>query len=107
MGVVLCSKHGRSGISLVCQHLKKNVDEQERVQIGAQLIFDVGDMGNCFLTYWFCPLCSEELQLPKSNEILPDSNLDQFDSILESLQPVCGKCFLELRDNESVAVSVK
>lgn len=95
MGMINCDIHGFSGIALVCSHIKELVNMGEQVRGSTALKIDLGD-ADFIVTYTFCQNCVMRFQLPKLSTVLPDSASDDFQSALETTEPVCGTCLTNL-----------
>jgi hypothetical protein len=95
MGLVICKKHGVSGIDLVCPHLSKKIWSFENVsgfvqknEVIVDEAFNVEDEGYYWdWTYYLCASCDKQYK-KNSFEELP----------IEFIKGVCGNCFKVLRN---------
>jgi hypothetical protein len=102
MGITRCDKHGISGISAVCPHIRDNVRQGVKTNFYYELETRFDD-GTPLLSWRICRKCLEEfrkLGLPESNVLQGDDNfLDTWESILRERgfmqSVVCGGCLSE------------
>jgi hypothetical protein len=103
MGVVLCSKHGQSGIAFVCRHVRRAVNSNEAISEIHRWRFYFDYLCDTALHYHFCLICMNELRihgLPRSGE---KSSGDQEDDHVEAIlakvwdgsDVVCSNCLYE------------
>lgn len=78
MGMIICDKHGRQGIQLVCAHLRNQVAEGKSLSALEQRV----DSEFQELNYFLCALCSLNY--------VADAKFEDI-----KLEPVCGSCFWE------------
>jgi hypothetical protein len=108
MGISMCSRHGRSGIAFVCQHLRIAVQANEAIFDIHRWRYHFDYAGAVPLHYHFCSMCMNELRshgLPQSGA---KSSNEQEDDRIEALIArvwdgtvvVCGNC---LRDAAGVS----
>jgi hypothetical protein len=78
MGLIICEKHGKQGIQLVCAEIHSNIVSAARLtdyrEIFDQEITEIG--------YFLCTACFSEYGSHTFEEI--------------PLEPVCGACFREI-----------
>ena len=86
MGIMLCEKHGRSGIAAVCSHIRDNVFQGVKVSLYYKIETQFED-GMHLLSWLICPTCLEELRqlgLPESGVLQGDDDfLNTWQNILE------------------------
>lgn len=86
MGKTHCSKHGVGGITLVCPHIRRSVDNGEGCPphhiVGADLFDDVELLTKLFL----CHVCTSEFGL-NPNVVTAD--------VPDELEPLCAKCLFD------------
>jgi len=101
MGIILCPKHGKSGIAHVCSHIHSAVKAYSPVtEFEVWECYIVDDIG---MTNWLCAQCFEALR----SRGLPDTGFfcesKEEDAMLEQVfeqvegvnSPVCGSCLKE------------
>ncbi len=101
MGRILCSKHGESGIAFVCSHVRRAVISNEAISEIQYWHFEF--TGGIGIELYFCPNCTNELQmhdLPRSGE---KSSSEQEDDRVEAIiakvwdgsDVVCSSCLYD------------
>jgi len=101
MGIILCPKHGKSGIAHVCSHIHSAVKAYSPVtEFEVWECYIVDDIG---MPNWLCPQCLEALR----SRGLPDTGFscesEEDDAMIERVfeqvegvnSPVCGSCLEE------------
>jgi hypothetical protein len=101
MGIILCPKHGHSGIAHVCSHIQAAVTAYSPVtEFEVWELYIDGDIG---MPYWLCPQCLEVLR----SRGLPDTGFscesEEDDAMIERVfdqvegvnRPVCNSCLRE------------
>jgi hypothetical protein len=96
MGMIKCKVHGFSGIALVCPHIEKMVRDGEEVRDFTDIRIDI-ENADFVVTYTFCSDCAVKFQLPHTPAVLDGSASDKFKAALETTQPVCGSCLVNLK----------
>jgi hypothetical protein len=91
MGVTICPEHGRRGISSVCPHIAQRVEQKENVT-GAVLNVNISGTDEQW-PHYFCLERVKGIDLPATQEILPENVFDDFQEAFDSSVPVCGECF--------------
>jgi hypothetical protein len=93
MGVVICNKHGRSGIAFACEHLVNPVERP--APLPHSMLFEYGLAGSEDLGYviaaLLCDACVANHQPPESGSFLADP----FEEIDKFAQPTCANCLRE------------
>ncbi|MDP4145811.1 MAG: hypothetical protein Q8936_15200 [Bacillota bacterium] len=85
MGVILCGRHGRSGITGTCIHVHTAIQNKESIKtIRLRMKFDGAKFE---LIHWVCPIC-DGLYKDITSE-------DEFSVFLTSMKACCGGCFDE------------
>jgi hypothetical protein len=87
MGLILCPKHGATGIALLCPHIEEALAEQTKNVIGHEVrgwFLSHCDVSLC----WICSACRAQLPDVKGDEWLeiPEDHWPE-------LSPMCGQCF--------------
>jgi hypothetical protein len=72
MGIIRCSKHGISGISAVCPHIRENVSKGVKTTFCCELETQFDD-GMPLLSWLICQICLKEFRLLG----LPENNILQ------------------------------
>ena len=86
MAIIDCNKHGVCGVSLLCEHLSNALATQRQTSVERHETNDV-----VAKSIFLCVECSTTLKL---------SNGEPTDQLLDTLTPVCGKCFREWQQIE-------
>jgi hypothetical protein len=82
MPIHSCKKHGLAGVKMVCSHVAKGIDN------GVPLKTNLIETGDFFVPK--IRLCNECITVWKRL-----SNEAEKEKFMESLVPICGKCFDE------------
>ncbi len=94
MGVVLCKKHGKTGIVLTCNHLSELVWNFQPIDDFVKRIEkDTDDIDDKFKFDWIytlCRTCDKKYQT---------ATIGEFPAYF--LKSACNRCFLELSDLKS------
>jgi hypothetical protein len=102
MGIILCGKHGRSGISGVCPHIQDNV--RRGVKTTFSYVLETRfENGMDLLSWRICQTCLDEfrdLGLPENNVLQGDDDfLESWQEIIDKRglmkSIVCSKCLAE------------
>jgi hypothetical protein len=101
MGIILCPRHDRSEIALVCSHIDSTVTAYSPVtEFEVWECYIVDDIG---MTHWLCPQCLWALR----SRGLPDTGFscesEEDDAMLERVfeqvegvdSPICSSCLKE------------
>jgi uncharacterized CHY-type Zn-finger protein len=101
MGLILCQRHGSSGIAHVCSHISPAVEVYSPVTEFEVWEYYIDE--DIRMPHWFCPQCVKALR----DKGLPDSGFscesEESDAMLERIfeqfgdanHPVCGSCLME------------
>jgi hypothetical protein len=100
MGIIICSRHGQSGITFVCQHLRIAVQANEAISDIHRWRYHFDYAGDEPLHYHFCSLCMNELRSHGLPESGAKSSSEQEDDRIEALlarvwdgtDAVCRNC---------------
>lgn len=94
MGMILCPKHGRTGIRLVCPHLSVIEQGGSLPELVDLTFIDPEIAADFTITHPLCFECLSKYGLPKTTEVALEWG-ESFEKL--SLEPVCGECFDEQR----------
>jgi hypothetical protein len=99
MGLILCPKHGRSGIAMVCRHIRSAVGEGQRGSLSVIRIdvFLEPEDTRTALCHHVCPQCAEQLQKRfGAFAVRGEEQWTECSDILDPEAAVCGSCLAEL-----------
>ena len=90
-----CAQHGRSGISLVCRHVRAAVDAGSKLQPVEIVLVDWGESVITEMTY--CTACIDGASPTRSPARIVADDLERLPAAAQP-QPTCGKCLADWRD---------
>lgn len=94
----MCAEHGRSGIALVCSHVRNAVLERATLPPTSTVLWDIVEGEPVEHTY--CTACVSEGALPMPPARISDDQLLGLRGTKLDAQPVCCRC-LAARASES------
>src|SRR5215831_18313940 len=97
MGIILCSKHGQSGIAFVCHHVLNAVITNQPI---AGVHLWRCHVASVPIQYHFCPTCINDLRshgLPQSEvKFSTEQEIDPIEALIATARGpsdvVCGRC---------------
>lgn len=96
MGIILCKHHGKTGISLCCEHLNNSINNKSIVASIIKIQIDVLDDSTELLPHYICGYCAKEYGF-SNYQILPGDYFGcKDDNLFPVTVPVCGSCLKTL-----------
>ena len=100
MGIVLCTKHGKSGNAHVCSHLRadvlaeKTVREYSAYPLGMEAM-EEANLGSYWIIFRACPECVNSRSLPVPPRMITEEEQEGFYKDRLESESVCINCFME------------
>ncbi|HZS10093.1 MAG TPA: hypothetical protein VFD58_35020 [Blastocatellia bacterium] len=93
MGVILCRKHGKTGMTFICPHLHQDIFQDQQLRDYDNVKFSVFDTGEEVI-YPLCKDCIARygFRLDFGQQLKWE---DWFEDL--KIEPRCGKCFSEYK----------
>jgi len=94
MGVVMCTQHGRSGVSFVCRHVRAAVVARTQIPSPEIVLVEWGEGETMEMTY--CTDCINDASLPRARACITADELERLPANAQP-EPTCASCLARWR----------
>jgi hypothetical protein len=109
--MVICRRHGREFITLVCTHINQGIESGPLPSPIITLVYCYGKFAGVTplrFPYLYCPNCAEQHSLPAEGTVLRDDGSDELmdeESLPDIFLPACSACFREALDRDGITLT--